>query len=116
MSYGTGMSSDQQQQQYAPPPESRATTVLRDAVRVNEESQLIGQNTMSSMVGQREQLENSHRQVEETREMTREAHKKLNDLQRRLRIEQLTLTGMVVALAVIDCLLIYRLATNHGKL
>ena len=115
MSYGTGMSSNQQQQ-YAPPPESRATTILRDAVRVNEESQLIGQNTMSAMVGQREQLENSHRQVEETREMTREAHKKLNDLQRRLRIEQLTLTGMVVALAVIDCLLIYRLATNHGKL
>ena len=59
MSYGTGMSSDQQQQQYAPPPES-SHTVLRDAVRVNEESLIA--RIMSSMVGQREQLENSHRQ------------------------------------------------------
>ena len=104
----------QQQQQYVP--ESRATTVLRDAVRVNEESQLIGQNTMSQMVGQREQLENSHRQVEETRGLTQEAHKKLNDLQRRIRMEQLLLTGTVIALFVIDCLLVYRLATNHWKL
>ena len=68
--YGSsyGMNSEQQQQYV--PPESRATTVLRDAVRVNEESQLIGQNTMSQMVGQREQLESSHRQVEETRSLT----------------------------------------------
>lgn len=55
-------------------------------------------------------------QVIETRENTRAARKKLHELHRRIVMEKMILYMVITTLTLIDCLLLYRLATNKGKL
>jgi len=67
------------------------------------------------MLHQREQLEGAAGQVQETQEVTKRAHQKITELRRRLQREKWILTAIVVVLVIINMLIIYRLATNHGS-
>lgn len=71
---------------------------------------------MGQMLHQREQLEGASAQVAHTQAVTKDAHQKITELKRRLRMEKMVLTGVVGVLVAINILLVYRLASNHGNL
>jgi hypothetical protein len=73
------------QEQYS---DSRGTTLLRDAVRMTEESQTIANSTSDQLYSQRNQLQGAHDQIMHTRDVTKEAHQKIVELQRRLQREK----------------------------
>ena len=77
---------------------------------------LAADGTMGQMLHQREQLEGASAQVAHTQAVTKEAHRKITELKRRLAMEKMVLTGVVGALVAINILLIYRLGSNHGNL
>ena len=105
----------------------------------------IADGTAEQMYMQREQLESASRNVSNTQHLTKEAQKKITDLQRRMRMEkvlpqysklgqkcaryskftcpyallfviQVILWIIIAVLIVINCFLVYRLITNHGHL
>mmetsp|Transcript_50903 Transcript_50903/g.65184 ORF Transcript_50903/g.65184 Transcript_50903/m.65184 type:complete len:107 (+) Transcript_50903:26-346(+) len=95
--------------------ENNGTSLLHDAVRITEESQTIANQTTDQMYSQRNQLQGAQDQVMYTRNVTKEAHQKIVELQQKLKREKCILTTIVLVLILINVLIIYRLATNHGK-
>jgi|AntAceMinimDraft_5_1070358.scaffolds.fasta_scaffold93419_1 hypothetical protein len=71
---------------------------------------------MDQMTSQREQLQSAQYNVQQTKAVSQQAHKKISELNAKLRTERLVLKSIVALLLVIDILLVYRLVTNDGHL
>jgi hypothetical protein len=71
---------------------------------------------MDQMTNQREQLESAQYNVQQTKAVSQQAHKKIYELKAKLRTERLVLKSVVALLVAIDSFLIYRLISNGGHL
>lgn len=71
--------------------DSHGTSLLRDAVRMTEETQSVANSTTDQMYSQRNQLQGAHDQVMHTRDVTKNAHDKIVELQQRLQREKVYL-------------------------
>ena len=96
--------------------EDKTDALLGESLRTNEETEEIGEATLTQLRAQREQLESASGQARETQRVTRDARSTLKHIAWKVFREKLTLVLVIVCMLVIDCALAYRLLTHSGKL
>ena len=96
--------------------ESKSDTLLQQSIRINEESEVMGEQTLNALGGQRTQLERSRDQVHATGELTSDARTTMKTIEDKLFREKLVLLFIILLLLCADGLLVYRLSTNDGKI
>lgn len=96
--------------------EDKTDALLGDSLRVNDETEEIGEATLSQLRAQREQLQTASSQARDTHQVTRDARATLKHIAWKVFREKLTLVLVIVCMLVIDCALAYRLITHKGDL
>lgn len=96
--------------------EDKTDALLGDSLRVNDETEEIGEATLSQLRAQREQLQTASNQARDTHQVTRDARATLKHIAWKVFREKLTLVLVIVCMLVIDCALAYRLITHKGDL
>mmetsp|Transcript_1160 Transcript_1160/g.4564 ORF Transcript_1160/g.4564 Transcript_1160/m.4564 type:complete len:111 (+) Transcript_1160:253-585(+) len=96
--------------------DDRSEALLDESLRVNQETEEIGEGTLGQLRRQREQLERAQGQAQDTHAITRDARVTLQAISWKILKEKLTLVMVILCLLGIDIALAYRLASHKGKL
>jgi hypothetical protein len=91
------------------------TNTLQQTQQLCNETEIIGQATLSQLGGQREQLLNANKHVRETTGITGQARMVLRQMGRRAFCHKMCLYATIAALLLANCTVLYYGFFHHGK-
>lgn len=94
-----------------PPPQKSGTSLLQDALRVNEETVEIGTTVVNQLHTQTGQLRNADNTALEIQDEAAKGREILRQMRYRLWREKAIASAVIVAVLAVDCFLAYELAT-----